>query len=82
MQIEFIKTQNAQPIGQYAPTAIDAAKASADIRILDCGGTYTIDSKVTLSGRGIKPRAVPGRYEVTEAALTKLQAQFNVVCDF
>ncbi len=82
MQATFTKTQEAQKIGNYNPTAVDRAKEAADIRILDIDGTATIESKVALSGRGIKPRAVAGRYEVTKAALAKLQATYSVACDF
>lgn len=63
-------------------TAIDLAKAAADIRIIDADGTYTVRSKVALSGRGITPRNALGTYEVSKAALAKLERIHSVVCDF
>jgi hypothetical protein len=63
-------------------TAIDLAKAAADIRIIDADGTYTVRSKVALSGRGITPRNTLGTYEVSKAALSKLERTYDVVCDF
>ncbi len=82
MQATMIKTAEAQPMGRYEPTAIDAAKALADIRITGVCGGYEIDSRVALSGRGIKAFATEGRYLVTRAALDKLEKQYNVVTDF
>lgn len=82
MTVTMIKTQEAQPMGTYRPTQIDLDKSLADIRIIAVDGTFTIDSKVTLSGRGIKPYATEGRYEVSKAALAKLEKTYNVVTDF
>jgi len=35
MNATFTKTRDAQPMGQYKPTAVDAAKATAEFRIVD-----------------------------------------------
>lgn len=78
------KTQNAQPCGEYKPTALDDAKDRADIRILCAnGGSFTVSSRVSLSGRGIKqPYSSPDKYEVTDAALNRLRKTHDVRCDF
>lgn len=77
------KTADAQKMGEYAPTAIDALKASADIRIVAVDSTYTVISRLPLKGRGIKaPYSNPLTYEVTEAAMTKLQNTYRVAADF
>lgn len=81
MTCTITKTQEAQPLGSYRQTLVDAKKAAADIRIVSCDGGYDIISQIALSGRGIKHRH--GKtYTVTERALEKLQAQHSVMCDF
>jgi hypothetical protein len=65
-----------------AKTSIDTAKEAAEIRIIDADGTYTVRSKVALSGRGITPRNTLGTYEVSKVALSKLERTHRVVCDF
>lgn len=69
MTVTFTKTQNAQPMGQYKPTAVDAAKACADFRILQVGPNYI--------------RWADGRGEmVSNRKLAKLQADHSWACDF
>ena len=70
MQATFTKTQTALPMGQYKPTAIDAAKAAADFRITDvsCGNFI-----VWQDGR---------RERVTDRQLAKLQAAHTWATDF
>ena len=77
------KTRSAAPvIGVYRATAIDAAKAAADIRITAAGSTgYSIFSKVALKGRGIASFN-NGNYTVTDAALDRLKLVHTVACDF
>lgn len=79
------KVQDAQPLGTYKPTSIDARKEEADIRIMGVDGTFTLYSKVPLRGRGIKqpsPERRPDWYEVTHNALARIQTQHTVETDF
>lgn len=76
------KTKNAQPVGQYVSTAIDARKAAADVLIRAVEGNgYSVSSKVTLVGRGIKPFG-NGYFLVTSAALAAIRTRYAVECDF
>ena len=80
---ELTKTFSTPAAGAYRPTLIDAAKAQADILIEAVDGTYTVCSRVALSGRGIKqPYSNPDMYEVTAAALARLQERYNVRTNF
>ena len=76
------KTADAQPMGIYQPTSLDAAKAQADVRIIDAEGTFTVRSNVALSGRGVVARGAAGTYEVTKSAMKRIEKTHNVVCDF
>lgn len=70
------------PTGEYTATQTDLDKSLAAIRIVDAGGTYTVRSRVALSGRGITARPTPGSYEVSKAAMRRLEKEHSVVCDF
>lgn len=35
--VRFVKTQDAQPMGTYVPTAVDATKAAVDFRLISVG---------------------------------------------
>lgn len=80
------KTAEAQPVGTYAATAGDDARAAADIRIIGHVRSRTeIETRKLLSGAGVKlVRSVNGigRYLVTEEALTELRRRFSVATDF
>lgn len=70
MKTTISKIADAQPCGRYAPTAIDAAKAAADFRIIDMSGNPTI-------------RWRDGRQEtITRRALKRLQSQHSWAPDF
>lgn len=57
-------------------------KAAADILLTYSeGGSFSISSKISLSGPGIRPYG-NGNYSVTDAALTKLRQSHVVECDF
>ena len=80
--VKFVKTQSAQPMGEYQPTAIDAKKEAAQLRLLQVAPKI-IDSKATLKGRGIKPFGnIEGRYQVTDAAWVNLQSKYTWQTDF
>ena len=70
MQATITKIQNAQPMGEYQPTAIDTLKADADFRLINVA-PYVIRWK-------------DGKQEtVNKRMLTKLQAQHpNWMADF
>ena len=70
MQVNFIKTRSAQPMGQYKPTGVDAAKAAAEFRLIAVGSKNTI---VWADGRSDY---------VTDAKLSKLQAAHTWAADF
>lgn len=70
MQATIIKTRDAQPMGQYQPTALDSAKADAEFRLIAVGRKNTI---VWANGRS--------EY-VTDAKLAKLQAAHHWAADF
>jgi hypothetical protein len=83
MQATFEKTQAAQPLGTYRPTAVDAAKTAAEVRVVSAnGGSFTVRSAVALNGRGVKAYATAGVYEVTRAALASIEKRHSVACDF
>lgn len=82
MAATMIRTQHAQTLGEYTPTLVDAGKSAADIRVVDADGTFTVISKISLAGRGIAVRAAAGTYEVTKAAMARLQKEYSVACDF
>lgn len=68
--------------GAYKTTEVDSAKAASTIRVIAVDGTYTVASKVALSGKGIVARAAAGMYEVTKAAMRKLEKEYTVAADF
>lgn len=91
MKATMEKTQDNLPMGEYKRTALDDAKNAADIRIVDVGGpTTTIKSKFPLEdARGITPYTNKlsmltkvWTYEVTKAAMKKLEAKYTIVTDF
>jgi hypothetical protein len=64
------KVQDAQPMGNYVATAVDAAKRAVDFRLTDIGSKNTIiwkDGKVEM---------------VTDRTLEKLQAKHTWAPDF
>ena len=62
--------RKAQPMGEYKPTSVDAAKAAAEFRLTAVGKKNTI---VWANGRA---------EQVTDAKLTKLQAAHTWATDF
>lgn len=69
MKATCTKTQSAQTMGEYKPTAIDAAKAAADFRLLQVCPCVI--------------RWQDGRTEtVTRPQLTKLQQAHTWATDF
>jgi hypothetical protein len=64
------KVKDAQPMGQYQQTTIDAAKASAEFRLTYVGKKHTI---VWANG---------STEQVTDAKLAKLQAAHTWAADF
>jgi hypothetical protein len=65
---------------------VEARKAAADFRITYAnGGSFTIVGNAyapVIAGRGIKAYRTAGTYEVTSAALKKLQASHKIEPDF
>ena len=65
---------------------IEARKEAADFRITYAnGGSFTLRANASapvISGRGIKAYRTSGTYEVSAAALKKLQAAYNIQPDF
>ena len=81
--MKLTKIQDAQPLGQYQPTAQDTAKDNADILIEAAnGGSYTIKSQVEIKGRGLKKTYSNGLYEVTSNMLDSLSLKYSVECNF
>jgi hypothetical protein len=69
IEVTVTKTKEAQPMGEYKPTAIDVAKAAADFRIVQVG-PYVIVWK-------------DGRTErVNARQLKKLQEKHTFATDF
>lgn len=71
MEATIRKVKDAEPMGEYTPTAVDAAKASADFRLVD----VTCAKKVIVWKDGRTER-------VTSRQLAKLQAAHSWVTDF
>ena len=71
MQATFTKTRDAQPMGQYRATAVDARKAAADFRLVDV--SCRLKRIVWADGR---------QQDVTARELTKLQADHTWATDF
>ncbi|MGF6996795.1 hypothetical protein [Paraburkholderia sp. GAS32] len=70
--VTFRKVKDAQPMGEYKPTAVDEAKKTADFRILSMG-----------SGRHNSIAWRDGRREnVTSRELAKLQKSHTWATDF
>jgi hypothetical protein len=86
MKATMTRTAHAQPVGEYARTALDDAKDSADILITGCFKKRTeIRTRKILSGHGIKMESISngvGRYTVNDAALDELRRRFTVFTDF
>ena len=70
MQVTFIKTRSAQPIGNYKQTGVDTAKISSEFRLTAVGRKNTI---VWADGRS---------EHVTDAKLLKLQEEHRWTTDF
>lgn len=76
------KTKNAEVLGIYATTALDARKAAATVLVTAAyGGGYDITSRVALSGRGIKHYGAD-LYYVTERALEAIKSVHPWATDF
>lgn len=70
MQVAFVKTKDAQPVGEYKPTAIDDLKSTVDFRVVGVGSKNSIAWK-------------DGRMEsVTDRQLEKLQKSHSWTTDF
>ena len=70
MSVTFVKTKDAQPMGEYKPTAIDVLKSNVDFRLTGVGSKNTIVWK-------------DGRTEsVTDRKLDKLQRSHSWTADF
>ena len=68
--LAFVLTKPAQPMGQYRPTTIDAAKAAADFLVTAVGRRNTITWR-------------DGRTElVNDAKLARLQSAHTWATDF
>lgn len=80
MNATITKTQSAQPIGQYKPTALDAIKAAATVRLIQCS-PYVVRSKVELAGRGVR-KLNDGTFQLSDAAWASVSATHTSVCDF
>ena len=74
------KTKEAQPMGAYKPTAIDAAKSAATM-LLEQVGPCVVRSKVELNGRGVR-KLNAGVFQLTDAAWEKAKAEHSWACDF
>jgi hypothetical protein len=76
------KTKEAEVLGTYLPTAVDARKAAATVLITAAyGAGYDITSRVALSGRGIKHYGAD-LYFVTERALEAIKSAHTWATDF
>jgi hypothetical protein len=76
------KTKEAEVLGIYVPTVIDARKAAVSVLITAAyGNGYDITSRVALSGRGIKHYGAD-LYHVTERALDVIKANHTWATDF
>lgn len=71
MKATCTKIQDAQPLGEYTPTTVDAEKKAADFRVVD----------VSTSKKFIRWRDGRGEY-VTGRQLTRLQALHSWAPDF
>lgn len=71
MKATCTKIQDAQPLGEYTPTQVDAEKKAADFRLLD----------VSTSNKLIRWRDGRAEY-VTSRQLAKLQAAHSWATDF
>lgn len=80
------KVKSAEPMGQYVPTSVDAAREAADIRIVGYFRNRTqIESRKKFTGAGVKLTGVLngiGRYLVTDDAMTELRRRYSVATDF
>lgn len=92
--IRFIKTQEHQPAGEYAPTAIDAAKVAADFVLISCNNkSFSIHIQTDACAafiaskdfpkRAIKADRGNGFMSLTERGIDILRAKFpNYMTDF
>jgi hypothetical protein len=74
------KIANAQPMGEYKPTDLDARKAAATLRLIQCG-PRVVRSKIELAGRGVK-KITDGTFQLSDAAWDKVSATHTWECDF
>lgn len=76
------KVKEAEVLGTYVPTALDARKVAATILITAAYSSgYDITSRVALSGRGIKHYSAD-LYHVTERALDVIKTNHTWATDF
>lgn len=80
-----IKTKSAQSLGQYIPTAVDAARDAADIRIVGyCRNRTEIETRKKLLGGGVKLTGINSgvaRYLVTDEVMTELRRRYSIATD-
>ena len=82
MTATMIKTQDAQPMGEYTRTALDDRKDAADVLIVGISGNRReLRSKVALRGLGIQ-HIRNDFYLATESAINRIRAKHSVECDF
>lgn len=74
------KIAEAQPMGEYKPTALDARKAAATM-LLQQVGPRVVRSKVELAGRGVK-KLNEGTFQLTDSAWEKASTTHTWECDF
>lgn len=78
----FIKSDYIK--GEYKETELDRQKKQADILLTSVEGnwyTLFLQKPIEVKGRGVK-RYSDNIVVVTESVYNKLQAKYNVMCDF
>lgn len=72
------------PKGEYKETELDHQKKQADILLTSIDGNYytlCLQKPLEIKGRGVR-RYSDSVVAVTESVYNKLEAKYNIMCDF
>lgn len=79
-----VPNPNYRYVGEYKETELDHQKKQADILLTSIEGnwyTLWLQKPIEVKGRGVR-RYSDSVVAVTESVYSKLEAKYNIMCDF